>query len=184
MHVITSSTMPLDRTACEPLFVLHVCARSSVADVYRVFVGARPPPQFDLASLLSQIQVPGSPQAVERQAPIVSLHDLLSTANTTPLVESMSQETVDSLLSNLPPAIVPAYASLGQKKLILTKVLRSPQFTQGAVSLTVALREGALRGVADSLKVPIDPSEEATGADPVEVFVEGVKREVDGEGEN
>ena len=147
-------------------------------------VGARPPPQLDFVSLLSQIQIPSSSQAAQQQAPTVSLHDLLSTTNTTPLVEDMSQQTVDSLLSNLPPAIVPADANLGQKKLVLTKVLRSSQFTQGALSLTVALREGALRGVADSLKVPIDPGEEATGADPVEIFVDGVKREVDGEEED
>jgi len=143
--------------------------------------GRAPPPQLDFASLLSQIQIPGSSQ---QQAPTVSLHDLLSTANTTPLVEDMSQKTVDSLLSNLPPAIVPADANLGQKKLVLTKVLRSSQFTQGALSLTVALREGALRGVADSLRVPIALGEEATGADPVEIFVDGVMREVDDEGEN
>ncbi|KAA8898364.1 proteasome complex subunit Rpn13 ubiquitin receptor-domain-containing protein [Sphaerosporella brunnea] len=144
--------------------------------------GARAaPPQIDFASLLSQIQVPGG-QAMQ-QAPSLSLHDLLSSANTTPLVEKMSEKTIDSLISNLPPALVPTNASLSQKKQIITKVLRSPQFAQGAVSLTVALREGALRGVADSLKVPILPGEEASG-DPVGVFVKGIKREVEKEGEN
>jgi 26S proteasome regulatory subunit N13 len=144
-------------------------------------IAPRAPPQFDLASLLSQIQVPG--QAMQQQEPSLFLHDLLSTANTTPLVENMSEKTVDSLISNLPPALVPANASLSQKKQIITKVLRSPQFTQGAVSLTVALREGALRGVADSLKIPLLPGEEVSG-DPVEVFVKGIKREVEKEGDN
>ncbi|KAF8253341.1 hypothetical protein K440DRAFT_593109 [Wilcoxina mikolae CBS 423.85] len=143
--------------------------------------GRAPPPQFDFASLLSQIQIPGSAQAGQalQQVPTISLHDLLSTANTAPLLENMSEQTIDSLISNLPPAIIPKNASLGKKKQIISKVLRSPQFTQGAISLTVALREGALRGVADSLKVPILPGEEATGADQVEIFVKGVKREVE-----
>lgn len=142
-------------------------------------VRPRPPPQFDFASLLSQIQIPGQAGQALQQAPTISLHDLLSVANTTPLVENMSEQTIDNLISNLPPAIVPKNAKLGQKKQIISKILRSPQFTQGAVSLTVALREGALRGVADSLKVPILPGEEATGADQVEIFVKGVKREVE-----
>jgi 26S proteasome regulatory subunit N13 len=118
-----------------------------------------------------------------QQSPSLALHDLLSAANTIPLVESMSEKTIEDLISNLPPALVPANASLSQKKQIITKVLRSPQFAQGAVSLTVALREGALRGVADSLKIPLLPGEEAAG-DQVEIFVKGVKREVEKEGGN
>lgn len=93
----------------------------------------------------------------------------------------MTESTVDNIISNLPPAIVPKNASLSQKKQVITRVLRSAQFTQGAVGLTGALREGALRGVADSLKVPILPNEEAEGGDPVEILVKGVKRQVERE---
>lgn len=51
------------------------------------------------------------------------------------------------------------------------------------MSLTVALRDGALRGVADSLQVPLRPGEEASGVDQVELFVGGVRRGVEQEGE-
>ena len=144
----------------------------------------RQPPQFDFASLLSQIQVPGGAQqnaGTLQQTPSIALHDLLSTGNTTPLVTDMSEKTVDALISNLPPAIIPTNATLGQKKDVIAKVLRSPQFTQANASLTAALREGALRGVADSLRVPLLPGEEAAGTDQVEIFVKGVKREVERE---
>jgi 26S proteasome regulatory subunit N13 len=139
----------------------------------------RPPPQLDIASLLSQIQVPGNTQdgQVSQQAPTISLHDLLSAANTIPLVENMSEKTIDILISNLPPAIVPKNPALSEKKQVITRVLRSPQFTQGAVSLTVALREGALRGVTESLKVPILFGEEGSGVDQVEIFLKGVRKE-------
>lgn len=53
---------------------------------------------------------------------------------------------------------------------------------QSSVSLSVALRDGGLRGVADSLGVPLRPGEEAAG-DQVEVFVRGVKRGVEDEAE-
>jgi hypothetical protein len=44
-------------------------------------------------------------------------------------------------------ALVPANSngSLSKKKQIIDKVLRSPKFTQGAVSLTVALGEDSPR---------------------------------------
>lgn len=153
--------------------------RSSLIDV--VCVRFRPAPQFDLAALLRGIQVPGGDaQGQYRQpATATSLTDLLSTPNTVPLVANMSEETLNNLISNLPPTIIPENATLAQKKEVITKVLRSAQFTQGAASLTSALREGALRAVADSLRVPLQPGEEATGEDPVEVFVKAVKRQTD-----
>ena len=136
----------------------------------------RLPPQFDFSSIISQIKIPGA--AEQQQGPGLSLHDLLSTTNTTPLVENMSETTIDAIISNLPHAIVPKDASTSQKRQIILRVLRSPQFMQGAVSLTAALREGALQGVADSLKVPISTND---GSDPVEILVKGVRREVERE---
>jgi len=84
------------------------------------------------------------------------------------------------MISNLPPALVPENASESQKKEIIAKVLRSPQFAQGVKSLSAALREGALRGVAESLKIPTLPGEADT-ADQVEAFIRGIKREIERE---
>lgn len=75
---------------------------------------------------------------------------------------------------------MPKDASTAQKKEVLGRIFRTPQLAQSLVSLTVALREGGLRGVADSLRIPLRPGEEAAG-DMVEVFVNGVRREVEKE---
>lgn len=150
-----------------------------------------PPPSYDLASLISGITVPSGQQQQGggqqqqgggQQAPTLGLHDLLGPAHTLPTLENVSEATIESLISNLPPAIVPANASLGQKKAIISRVLQSPQLTQGCASLTVALREGALRGVADSLRIPLTPGEENSATDPVETLINGVKRQVEKEG--
>jgi len=112
--------------------------------------------------------------------PPISLHDLLDPREIAGVVQNMSSEAVENMISNLPPALVPSGVSEAHKKNIIAKVLRSPQFAQGAISLSAALREGALRGVADSLKVPLLPGDEAA-ADQVEAFVRGVKREIERE---
>jgi 26S proteasome regulatory subunit N13 len=139
------------------------------------------PPQFDFASLLSQIQVPGHAQGglIGQHAPAISLHDLLSPANTIRSLDTVSQTIIDNLIANLPPAIVPKDATVDQKKAVIAKVLRSPQFSQSSIGLTVALREGGLMGVADSLRVPIEPG--VIGLDQVELFIKGVKKEVEKE---
>ncbi|KAI5805967.1 proteasome complex subunit Rpn13 ubiquitin receptor-domain-containing protein [Geopyxis carbonaria] len=146
--------------------------------------GRAPAPTFDIASLISQITVPGQQkqQQLAPQGPTMSLHDLLTPSATIASLENASADVIDSLISNLPPALVPKDASSAQKKATIIKVLQSPQFTQANVSLTVALREGGLRGVADSLRVPIIPGEEGAGVDQVELFVKGVKREAEKEG--
>lgn len=140
-----------------------------------------PPPSYDLASLISGITVPSGQQQQggSQQAPTLGLHDLLVPAHTLPTLENVSDATIESLISNLPSAIVPANASLGQKKAIISRVLQSPQLTQGCASLTVALREGALKGVADSLRIPLAPGEENSAADPVETLINGIKRQVE-----
>ena len=147
--------------------------------MYVVFVYPRDPAPFNLASLISQIKVPDGLGSGAPRPPGISLHDLLAAETTAPLVEKLSEESIENLISNLPPALVPKNASLSQKKQIITKVLRSPQFTQGAVSLSVALREGALKGVADSLKIPLLAAEENSNADPVEIFIKATKRQVE-----
>lgn len=87
------------------------------------------------------------------------------------------------MIANLPPALIPKNATNAQKKHVVKKVLQSPQFGQSLISLTVALRDGGLRGVADSLGVPLKPGEEGAGEDQVGIFVRGVRRGVEKEQE-
>lgn len=124
---------------------------------------------------------------------------------------------VDHLLSFLPPSLLflaqntddissadtnPEAAqaamnslSLQQKKDILQKVLRSPQFTQSLGSLTVALRDGGLPSISEALNIKLENGGfmrrggvPLGGGDAVEAFVEGVKGHVkekqSGEGED
>lgn len=113
----------------------------------------------------------------------------------------------DHLLSFLPPALLllaqdiddvsavdtnPETAQaalqsldLSQKKDILRRVLRSPQFTQSLGSLTVALRDGGLPSISEALKVPVENGGfmrrggvPLGGGDAVEAFLEGIRRQV------
>ena len=76
--------------------------------------------------------------------------------------------------------------SIEQKKEILRKVFRSPQFSQSLGSLTTALRDGGLPTISDALKIPVTnggfikqgSGVPMGGGDAVEAFVEGVKTEV------
>jgi len=72
--------------------------------------------------------------------------------------------------------------SLDQKKEILRKVLRSPQFTQSLSSLTSALRDGGLPTISDALQVPVanggfikDGAVPLGGGGAMEAFLNGVK---------
>lgn len=80
--------------------------------------------------------------------------------------------------------------SLEQKKEILKKVLRSPQFTQSLGSLTTALRDGGLPTISDALGVPVQNggfieggSMPLGGGDAVEAFVKGFKKSAESEKE-
>ena len=75
--------------------------------------------------------------------------------------------------------------STGQKKALLKKVLRSPQFHQSLGSLSMAIRDGGLPTVADALKINVEGggfvrggTVPLGGGDAVEAFVEGVKKSV------
>jgi 26S proteasome regulatory subunit N13 len=82
-----------------------------------------------------------------------------------------------------------------QKREILTKVLRSPQFSQGLASLSMALRDGGLPTISEALKVPVRNGGLMTRGgimpmgegDAMEAFLEGFKKlaeeEEAGEGE-
>ena len=76
--------------------------------------------------------------------------------------------------------------SLDQKKSILKKVLRSPQFHQSLGSLTMAIRDGGLPSIAEALGIKLQHgglvrggSVPLGGGDAVEAFVEGVKNTVE-----
>jgi 26S proteasome regulatory subunit N13 len=151
----------------------------------------------------------GMQQQVQGQL-YTTLPDLLPTSITVPIVDTASPEEIDNLLNYLPPTILllaqegaasidgmvePNAASaaaalealsLGQKKSILKRVLRSPQFHQSLGSLTMAIRDGGLPSIADALGVKLKNgglvrggSVPLGGGDAVEAFVEGVKRTVE-----
>ena len=137
-----------------------------------------------------------------------TLPDLLPPSETIPMVESADTALVDNLLSHLPPEllvlsqevddfsstdpgseIVKAAMealSLEQKKEILKKVLRSPQFSQSLASLTQALRDGGLPAVSDALHIPIKDGGfirrggvPLGGGNAVEAFMDGIRASVE-----
>ena len=122
------------------------------------------------------------------------------------MLESASPDTIDNLLSHVPPILLLlpqeiddlsgvdptsetaqaaiAALSLEQKKDILTRVLRSPQFNQSLGSLTVALRDGGLPAISEALKIKIEGGYMRRGGmmigggEAVEAFLKGVKDHV------
>ncbi|KAI0136989.1 proteasome complex subunit Rpn13 ubiquitin receptor-domain-containing protein [Xylariales sp. AK1849] len=149
----------------------------------------------------------GSSQGEGKLYPLLS--DLLTPPTTVPMVQDATQEQIDELLSFLPPSVLilsqqantgdtsteptadaieaaQQAMSIGQKKALLEKVLRSPQFHQSTTSLTMALRDGGLPSVADALHIKVNnggymkgSSMPLGGGDAVEAFVEGVKKTVE-----
>ncbi|KAI9766104.1 MAG: hypothetical protein M1840_006811 [Geoglossum simile] len=133
-----------------------------------------------------------------------TLPDLLSPPATLPVIEAADDAFCDILLSHLPPqliltregadtwAIGPGsegiktalgILSLSEKKEILGKVVRSPQFIQSLGSLTVALRDGGLPSISEALGVKVKNGGfmrrggmPLGGGEAVEAFLEGVKK--------
>lgn len=139
------------------------------------------------------------------------LSDLLETSATVPMIAEAEEAYIDTLLSFLPPVVLViaqqgtstsggdvenepssesaaaaiAAMSLSQKKGLLEKVLRSPQFHQSLASLTMAIRDGGLPSISEALGVKVENggcvrggSVPLGGGEAVEAFVEGVKRSV------
>jgi len=148
--------------------------------------------------------MPGGQSGGAQESIFTTLADLLTPASTIPLIEAADTETVDRLLEYLPPALVslaqeaddaisttqtatPIDATLQaitlqQKKDILRRVLRSPQFSQSLSSLTIALRDGGLPTISEALNVPVRNGGYMRrggvplgGGDAVEAFLNGVK---------
>lgn len=148
-------------------------------------------------------------QPTQGQA-FTTLPDLLPTSTTIPTIDTATPAQIDNLLSYLPPTILliaqesaslidgmvePSAASataalealsLDQKKSILKRVLRSPQFHQSLGSLTMAIREGGLPSIAEALRIKVQNgglvrggSVPLGGGEAVEAFVEGVKKTVE-----
>lgn len=133
-----------------------------------------------------------------------TLTDLLPPSTTIPWIDSLDNASADNLLAQLPPILLllsqeaddlssadptteTAKAamealSLDQKKEILRKVLRSPQFSQSSASLTGALRDGGLPSVSEALRIPVKDGGfirrggvPLGGGDAVEAFLNGVR---------
>ncbi|PGH21485.1 hypothetical protein AJ80_03153 [Polytolypa hystricis UAMH7299] len=161
-------------------------------------------PSSVVQNLLRSLQAQSSEAAED---PFTTLSDLLPPSSTLPLIESADVNTLDHLLTFLPPSLlflaqgtdeVPnaeakpettqaamQALSLDQKKDILRKVLRSPQFSQSLGSLTVALRDGGLPSISDALNIKVENGGfmrrggvPLGGGDAVRVFLEGVKNHV------
>ena len=147
-----------------------------------------------------------SSQGQQAQGKIfTTLPDLLPPSTTIPYLDSLATPEIDNLLSHIPPVLLllsqqadtkVATAepnaettkaaieamSLEQKKEVLRKVLRSPQFTQSLNSMTTALRDGGLPMISDALNIPVENGGRIRGGnvplgggDAVEAFMEGVK---------
>lgn len=133
-----------------------------------------------------------------------TLPDLLPTSTTIPVIDSADSVFVNNLLGHIPPVLLllsqeaddissadpnseTANAaiealSLDQKKQILRKVLRSPQFSQSLASLTTALRDGGVPSISEALKIPVENGGfirrggvPLGGGEAVEAFLKGVK---------
>jgi 26S proteasome regulatory subunit N13 len=132
-----------------------------------------------------------------------TLPDLLPSSETIPTVESASTSQIDNLLSYLPPTVL----VLAQESASSTGGMAEPNAETASAalqalsldqkksilkrgSLTLALREGGLKSIADALGVKVQNgglvkggSVPLGGGEAVEAFVEGVKRMVEEEKE-
>lgn len=167
--------------------------------------------QIAVQNLLRSLQ--GSEFASHRQDQqqakiFTTLPDLLPPSETIPMIESADTPLVDNLLSHLPPELlllsqeVDDFSStdpksemvkaamealrLDQKREILIKVLRSPQFSQSLASLTQALRDGGLPAVSDGLHIPVKDGGfirrggvPLGGGEAIEAFMDGIKSSVE-----
>jgi 26S proteasome regulatory subunit N13 len=167
-------------------------------------------PSSVVQNLLQSLQTNRGGQPEDKLFP--TLPDLLTPASTLPVIESADMDTVDNLLSFLPSSLAllaqdledevsetgdanPELAeaimqslSLEQKKDILRRVLRSPQFMQSLGSLTVALRDGGLPSISEALQIKVKNGGYMRhggmplgGGSAVEAFIEGVKQHVEEE---
>ncbi|POS81491.1 hypothetical protein DHEL01_v200113 [Diaporthe helianthi] len=186
-------------------------AREGGSDGARAASNIAPDAAAAVRNFLNSLNPGGQQQSAEGKAyPLLS--DLLEASTTVPVVRAAEEGYVDSLLYFLPPSVLVlaqqgegttgapdvegepgaesaaaaiAAMTLGQKKALLEKVLRSPQFHQSLASFTMALRDGGLPSISEALGVKVENggymrggSMPLGGGDAVEAFVEGVKKSV------
>ena len=155
-------------------------------------------------------QALGAASQPAQSKPFTTLPDLLPASTTVPLLDSVSPASIDSLLTHVPPVLLLLAQeaddissvdpnsettqaalealSLDQKKDILRKVLRSPQFSQSLGSLTMALRDGGLPSVSDALGIKVENGGfmrrggmPLGGGEAVEAFLKGIRKTVEEE---
>ncbi|QUC18396.1 uncharacterized protein UV8b_02637 [Ustilaginoidea virens] len=162
-----------------------------------------------LNSLRDQQGLQRGQQQQHSDVPYPHLSHLLTSTMTVPMIDGASSDFIDTLLSLLPPTVIvltagfpsdeegqkepsagtveraKASLSLDDKRGLLKKVLRSPQFNQALGVLTMALRDGGLPGVADALGVRVEnggymPGGQMPlgGGQAVKAFVDGVRKTV------
>jgi len=162
-------------------------------------------PSSVIQDLLRSLQGKQNVRLDATENPFTTLTDLLPPSSTLPLIESADVKTVDHFLGFLPPSLLllardiddisaadhsstslMQTLDLEQKRDILRRVLRSPQFTQSLGSLTVALRDGGLPSISDALKIKVENGGfmrrggvPLGGGDAIKAFLEGVKRLVE-----
>ncbi|KAL4786057.1 proteasome complex subunit Rpn13 ubiquitin receptor-domain-containing protein [Aspergillus varians] len=171
--------------------------------------GGRAARDFSSPSAVVQdfLQSLGGNQTQQAEQPFTTLQDLLPPSTTLPFLETLDAEGVDNLLKYLPQELlvlglqmedqstaqrrletaqeVVSALNLSQKKNILRKVLRSPQFTQSLASLTVAIRDGGLPSISEALGIPVENEGfmrrggvPLGGGDAMKAFIQGVRNYV------
>ncbi|KAJ5902180.1 hypothetical protein N7495_002708 [Penicillium taxi] len=164
-------------------------------------------PSFVVQDFLRSLGGQRQRQSQDPERPSTTLQELLTPPTTIPFIDSADDATADHLLNFLPPTLLllsqgnaeaaeadtdPELAqaallslSLSQKKDILRKVCRSPQFMQSLGSLTVALRDGGLPSISEALQIQVANGGYMRrggvplgGGDAVEAFLDGVRQNV------
>lgn len=166
------------------------------------------PGGMDASSIIQNFinSMPGGKGQQAHEQPdrlFTTLADLLTPASTLPLIDSADTETVERFLQYLPPTLIALAQEaddaartqttidveaskealgLDQKKDIIRRVLRSPQFSQSLSSLTIALRDGGLPSISEALNISVRNGGYMRrggmplgGGDAVEAFLNGVK---------
>lgn len=138
-----------------------------------------------LASLKGTPGLGSSGQAQGKLYPM--LNDLLDRSVTISMLDAADDQYVEGLLSFLPSALIMKRATMSsaQKRTLLKKTLRSPQFAQSLASLSVALRDGGLPSVSEALRIEVENgglvkggAVPLGGGEAIEAFVNGVKKQV------
>lgn len=135
----------------------------------------------------------GSNYRGSQQKLFTTLQDLLTPTTTVAWIDTASEATLENLMQFLPPNLTtlardggegsePPILSLDEKRDLLRRVLRSPQFAQSLGSLTFALRDGGLPTVSDALNIPVHNGGfmrrggvPLGGGEAVEAFLTGVR---------